>query len=238
MLCNQACWYVLRRNDCSESQRYKIGDDVIPWRLKQAFKPWQFKIALKLLNPEMPSSAILRWLHNGWSNEGWSGDLAYLEAVWRETLNARRVLECGSGLSTILLGRIADRTGAEIWSLEHLSEWQRKVNDVLANNKLPNRVTYAPLRSYGTYEWYTLPSDLPSDFDLVICDGPPSATRGGRYGLLPVCADRITNAKILLDDVERPEEQAILRDWKQEFQFDGSIEGTPGECFAVISRML
>jgi hypothetical protein len=188
------------------------------------------------MNPRQPSATVLRRLHAGWSNEGWSGETMYLEAVWREALKARRVLECGSGLSTVIMGKVARETGAEIWSLEHMPAWKDKVNGVLSNLGLPNRVVEAPMKSYGEYEWYTLPSNLPGDFDLVICDGPPSATKGGRYGLVPVCADRIAGAKILLDDTERPEEQAVMQRWEKEFGFSGSVQTNSGHAYAELTR--
>jgi hypothetical protein len=188
------------------------------------------------MNPRQPSESVLRRLHAGWSNEGWSGDTKYLEAVWREALRARRVLECGSGLSTIIMGKIARETNAEIWSLEHIPAWKDKVNGVLSRLGLPNRVVDAPMKSYGAFDWYTLPANLPHDFDLVICDGPPSATKGGRYGLVPVCADRIANSKILLDDAERPEEQAVMLRWEKEFGFSGPVQTTSDQAYAELTK--
>jgi hypothetical protein len=189
------------------------------------------------MNPHQPSASVLRRLHAGWSNEGWSGDTMYLEAVWRESLKARRILECGSGLSTIIMGKVAKATGAEIWSLEHIPAWKEKVNGILSKLGLPNRVVDAPIKSYREYDWYTLPADLPGDFDLVICDGPPSATKGGRYGLVPVCGERIAKAKILLDDAERPEEQAIMQRWEKEFGFAGSMSRSGDQAFSELTKV-
>ena len=211
---------------------------MIPWRLRKAIKPLQFKFGLMVLNPLRPSSSVLHWLHSGWSNEGWSGDTAYLEAVWKQSLTSRRILECGSGLSTILLGEVAKKTGAEVWSLEHISEWRDKVSGILSRNGARNsRVVYAPLRSYGNFEWYTLPRDIPRDFDMVVCDGPPSATQGGRYGLVPVCKDIISKATILLDDAERPEEQEIVQRWQAEFGWRSTYKNTGDGAFAILDQM-
>jgi hypothetical protein len=211
---------------------------MIPWRFRKAIKPLQFKLGLMLLNPMHPSPSALQWLHSGWSNEGWSGDTAYLEEVWRRSLNARRILECGSGLSTILMGAVASKTGAEVWSLEHISQWRDKVSDILAKNGAKNsRVVYAPLKSYGDFEWYTLPSDIPNDFDLVVCDGPPSATVGGRYGLVPVCRELLSKATILLDDAERVEEQAIAKRWEDEFGMRCQYKTNADGAFAVLDQL-
>ncbi len=204
---------------------------MLPWRVRQAFRPLQLSLAMRAMNPHKPSPAIIRWLVAGWGNEGWSGDTAYLEHMWSEALHARSILECGSGISTLILGAVAARTGATVSSLEHTKQWQEKVDIAIARYRLPHRVSYAPLTSYGDYDWYTLPANLPANFDLVVCDGPPSATRGGRYGLLPVCAERIRSAKILLDDAERADEQQIISRWQREFAVEPTIlAGAQGAC--------
>ena len=71
--------------------------------------------------------------------------------------------------------------------------------------------------SYGDFDWYEVTPNLPEEFSLVVCDGPPGMTRGGRYGLLPVMRERLHGAEVLLDDASRAEEQKILSVWKTEF---------------------
>ena len=54
-------------------------------------------------------------------------------------------------------------------------------------------------------------------FALVVCDGPPADTVGGRYGLVPIMRDRLApGCAILLDDAEREHERAIARRWQLE----------------------
>jgi hypothetical protein len=117
-----------------------------------------------------------------------------------------------------------------VFSLEHMPEWQSRVNQTLRSLGLPNRVALAELRSYGEFDWYDLPPDLSSGIGLVICDGPPSITRGGRYGLLPVCMEHFApNCTILLDDAEREDERAILSAWQSRFGLSVEIkQGTQG----------
>ena len=58
---------------------------------------------------------------------------------------------------------------------------------------------------------------MPRSFSLVICDGPPSRTLGGRYGLVPVMRTRLkAGCVILLDDAEREHERQIARLWQTE----------------------
>ena len=204
-------------------------------RVKQATAPVRLALGLKLFRHQRPSRRLLALLHSGWGNAGWSGDTRYLEAVWRESLHARRILECGSGLSTLILGEVARKTGAEVYSLEHIVDWQKHVTSALTKRGLPNRVLYAPLKSYGEFDWYEVPASLPSGFDLVICDGPPSTTRGGRYGLLPLCKDRIERATILLDDAERSDEQQVMDRWRSEFAVTSSVVSSPEGAFARLA---
>jgi len=156
----------------------------------------------------------------GWGNETWAADEDYLSRLISEAeVASGTILECGSGLSTILLAAIARQTGARLHSLEHNVEWQQRVSATCAAFGLAdNTVHYAPLRNYGEFDWYSVPDALPDDISLVVCDGPPSDTRGGRYGVLPLLASRLASeCKVLLDDANRPPEQAILSRWETEF---------------------
>lgn len=157
----------------------------------------------------------------GWGNENWSAHGEYLRHIARRVADqGGAVLECGSGLSTLLLAAVAGRSGAHVWSLEHAPAWAARVRHALAHHGLSERVTVcdAPLVSYGDYTWYTPPADDAPVFTTVICDGPPGAVPGGRYGLLPVMRSRLApDAVVLLDDAGRPEEQEILGRWRAEF---------------------
>lgn len=74
----------------------------------------------------------------------------------------------------------------------------------------------SPLKDYGDFCWYDAPLEsMPDSFSLVICDGPPGATKGGRYGLVPFMRDRLrSGCVILLDDAEREEERTIAARWQ------------------------
>lgn len=107
-----------------------------------------------------------------------------------------------------------------MWSLESEPFWAEKVRTSLARYKIHSvEVCLAPLISYGAYMWYEPPENqLPVDFSLVICDGPPGSTPGGRYGLLPVMRSHFKpGCVILLDDAQRMSEQTVLDRWATEF---------------------
>jgi predicted O-methyltransferase YrrM len=168
----------------------------------------------------MEANAVLDDLAYGWGNASYAATAEMLRAVVRlAAATPGPILECGSGLTTLLLGLVADRTGNRVWTLEHLSDWGARLRQVLADARVGSvRLGVSPLRSYGAFAWYT-PSlaDMPRDFALVICDGPPSGTAGGRYGLMPVMHGHLRpGCVILLDDVHRPDEQKVFARWLSE----------------------
>ena len=186
---------------------------------------------------ETPSRALLADLLTGWSNEGFAADLDYLEEVSRRAASVEGpVLECGSGLTTLLVGLLAGRRGFETWSLEHHPEWHARVGAALEAHNVPRaRLALAPLKSYGAFSWYDPPfAEMPEAFRLVVCDGPPSVTPGGRYGLLPVMQARLpAGSLILLDDAERPEEQEVLARWVKEYGVGVETRETGEGAYAV-----
>jgi hypothetical protein len=171
----------------------------------------------------------------GWGNEGWSADSSYLEAVcdWASEIRGP-ILECGSGLSTVLLGMVAP---GRVTSLEHLAAWRQRVRLAAARHGIPVNVVHAPLVRYPSFDWYSLPDSLTSPFELVICDGPPSQTAGGRYGLLPVVGHLLTRkAVILIDDIDRTDEQALVARWKNEFGVQCEEHDMANGAFGVVRR--
>ncbi|MBV8857714.1 MAG: class I SAM-dependent methyltransferase [Acidobacteria bacterium] len=186
---------------------------------------------------EAPSRELLAELLTGWSNDGFAADLDYLEEVARRAGRVEgHVLECGSGLTTLLVGLLAGRRGFETWSLEHHPEWHARVGAALAEHNVPRaRLALAPLKSYGEFSWYDPPlAEMPDAFQLVVCDGPPWTTPGGRYGLLPVMHGRLPEgALVLLDDANRPEEQEALQRWSDEYGVTFEMRETGEGAYAV-----
>lgn len=185
------------------------------------FAPTFHEVVLEIANlppGQMPTRKMLAALLLGWGNISFAADLDYLEEVAKQAVNTPGpILECGSGLTTILLGLLAGRRGVEIWSLEHISEWYTRVNAMLQSYRISGvNLCLSSLQDFGSFSWYrpTLAS-LPNDFRLVICDGPPTnETPGGRYGLLPVLGQHLSDdVLILLDDADRESEAEVLRRW-------------------------
>ena len=167
-----------------------------------------------------PDNRLLGELIDAWGNSGWIAQESYLrECIALALRSSGPTLECGSGLSTLLLGAVAQQRGYEHWALEHLPDWGTKVDRCLVRQRLRAvRLCTAPLKSYTGYAWYDPPlARLPPKFALVVCDGPPAETEGGRYGLVPIMRDRLTpGCVILLDDAGREHERAIAQRWQIE----------------------
>jgi precorrin-6B methylase 2 len=183
-------------------------------------------------------TSVLSSLIYGWGNGSWSAGPLYSRACVKTARSAKgSILECGSGLSTIILGWVASHTGNSVYALEHKEEWGSRVRSYLERYGL-DRVTVidAPLRDYGDFVWYTPPLDaMPDEFSMVVCDGPPGKIKGKRYGLLPIMKDRLSSdVVILLDDAGRTEEREVLEWWDEEQGINCSLEGGGEEQFARV----
>ena len=79
------------------------------------------------------------------------------------------------------------------------------------------RLLHAPVVNYGNYHWYDLIHyDLSENISLVICDGPPGSTQGGRFGRMPVMDKQLAvNCVVLLGDTHREAERLIIDIWRK-----------------------
>jgi len=221
----------------------------LPQGLKQGLRgrvrAWQLRRAMERLAAlppgQVPPRALLEELRAGWGNTGYAARDRYLEELMQRAAAASGpILECGSGVTTLLLGLLAGRRGVDTWTLEHLPPWHARVDGVLRAHAIPHvHNCLAPLRDYGGYSWYAPPLErLPPRFQLVICDGPPEATPGGRYGLWPVLGERLApGAVILLDDAGRPGEAEVLRRWSDEAPLRVDMREDAGGAYALLTRL-
>lgn len=194
---------------------------------------------LSLREGETPSSELLSRLAEGWGDDGFRAVGGYLEEVSRRAVEtAGPVLEIGSGLTTLLLGILAGRRGVAVWSLEHLPEFHSQTRSKLDRHGIQNvHLALSPIRSYGEFSWYAPPLEtMPKDFRLVIADGPPAETPGGRFGLLPVMKSYFSgDVVILLDDAERESEQTVLREWADRYGVQHKLGELEDRAWAICS---
>ncbi len=221
----------------------------VPWKirdpLRRAYGTLYFRDAMqKFLKTvsanEAPGAHLVRDLIYGWSNEYWSALEDYLLAcIGHAFTTPGPILECGSGLSTIVVGAIAKQRGVAVWTLEHDSEWATRVKNHLDRYALDSVVVCTtPLRDYGSFAWYDPPlPSMPRDFALVVCDGPPAAGKGGRYGLAPVMNGNLkTGCIILLDDADRDDEREVARRWERDLRAKAEIRGRAKPYFEMSVR--
>ena len=175
----------------------------------------------------LPATVLSRLIY-GWGNS-WSVSYEYTRAFLKHARTANGpILECGSGLSTILLGVVAQRNGTKVWSLEHDPFWAAKIRSTLKRYNIKSVELYEiNLRDYGSYWWYDPPKgEMPRQFSLVVCDGPPGKTPGGRYGMLPTMKTHLKpGCVVLLDDAQRAAEKENIARWAEELDTSYRIEG-------------
>jgi Methyltransferase domain len=175
-----------------------------------------------LRDGSLPKPTTMDSLVRSWSNGGWSANGQLLTAMLEWFAKSQgTVVECGSGLSTLILAEACAASGPQrqLLSLEHEPVWAERVQSA-ARRHLRREVNIAsgPLQNYGDFDWYSIPSaTMPPRIGFVVCDGPPGSTRGGRYGFGPVLRPYLSkDCIVLLDDAHRPEEQSVIARWKQE----------------------
>jgi predicted O-methyltransferase YrrM len=172
-------------------------------------------------------------------------------------MGRRRVVELGSGVSTVLLARLLTQrrlTGSfRMVAVEHDAGWAHWVTDQLDREGFGHDVVviHAPLLPHGLAErslpWYDeravaagLDSALQGGLiDLLLVDGPPAYATGyglARYPALPVLHDRLApGATVVLDDIERPGEQEVLRRWERDTGLEFHRAELAGVAVARIS---
>jgi hypothetical protein len=185
--------------------------------------------------PTRRRSRALLQLRTAWGNVGFTANVWFLQAVLDYAgFEPGPILECGSGLTTVLLALTAQPH--QVWSLEHEAEWQHYVQRRLRFAGTGANVLLTPLASFGQFQWYRIPAAMPKEFRLVICDGPQGTTPGGRYGLLPLLRERLPHGTvILLDDAQRLSEQAVLNRWHEEAGWRFAIKENDGTAYAIVT---
>jgi predicted O-methyltransferase YrrM len=158
---------------------------------------------------------------------GWAGSPDFLLIVADEILarKPQTVMECSSGVSTLVVARCLQMNGAgHVYSLEHNPDYAGKTRKLLDKYDLVEWATVldAPLQTKHTgAPWYdeeVIPKDL-APIEILIVDGPPSQTAPlARFPALPRLLPRMAkDAIVIVDDADREDEQEIVKRWKQLF---------------------
>lgn len=208
--------------------------------LRPYYRRWLLRRALRQFSrlplAQVPARALLHDLIRGWDNPTHTATSEFIGALLRHAASTHTILECGSGLTTVLLGVAAQRGNARVYTLEHDSVWADRVTAELKRLALTSvTLAVAELHDYEGFHWYQpSPVLMRESFGLVVCDGPPGDTPGGRYGLLPVMRPSLqSGCVILLDDTQRDAERSIAQRWAEEL--GAAVEFSTGaRSFATI----
>lgn len=153
----------------------------------------------------------------------------------------QHIIEFGSGISTILIGRLIQKNNlkAEVLSVEHEKNWADELDSIIRSEQLDQFITilHAPLTKCALHpqnsQWYDL-KILKSriekkKFDMVIVDGPPAWQEGkelARYPAFPFIKNNLSEKySVYLDDANRNGEQMVLQMWQKKYGIKFSITG-------------
>ena len=160
-------------------------------------------------------------------NPGWQLSSQALQEVVRHVLldQPKVVVECGSGASTMWIGRALRRVGeGRLISLENSADWVAIVTGMLHYEGLSSvEVRHAPMEpiQVARHEqpWYSASAlaDV-EEIDLLLVDGPPGrTTKLARYPAVPALREKLRpGATVMLDDCHRRDERETLRRWLDE----------------------
>lgn len=168
---------------------------------------------------ELPGKTQLLGLMLAWGNIGYAAGFSYLRHMASRVIDTRgAILECGSGVSTLLIAALTRSDRTEVIVLENSEIWYRFMSQVIHALGYDHvTVFFSPLIEYEDFSWYEVKEvKVVNPIRLVVCDGPPGKTQGGRYGLLPVMKNYLAeNCTVLLDDTHRQAERDIIEEWSE-----------------------
>jgi predicted O-methyltransferase YrrM len=164
--------------------------------------------------PEWATCLDQEDLWNGWAL---NHDSATAMANMLEKQKPWHTFESGSGASTILFAQYAEAHGGVHTAFESSAEYQKRTLDLLDSYATGRRtrVVHAPLIGTVDGPWYD--GAPPEEIDFALIDGPRQQD-GGRNAALHYLHRRLAkNCTVLLDDTDRPDEQAVLEAWRERF---------------------
>jgi methyltransferase family protein len=132
-----------------------------------------------------------------------------------------RIVECGSGVSTVVLARLLRERGAgRLVAVEHDRHWAALVHQQLRREALDGIARMLDVPLEGEPPWYGPAAlvELPDDVDLLVVDGPCACDVGHgmrRAPALPRFQEcLVVGAAVVLDDIARPGERDVLAGWE------------------------
>lgn len=118
-------------------------------------------------------------LADAYGNKPWALSAEGLHTIWRMATNLKAgqtILECGSGISTVVLAIAAAKVGARLVAFEENGPWAEKVCAILTEHELDADVQVRRIKD----GWYDTQGLDGISADLLIVDGPTRASNGGQ----------------------------------------------------------
>ena len=157
----------------------------------------------------------------------WSAAPDFIGLIVDYALQAKPevIVECSSGLTTLVLARCCQiNGGGRVISLENGEEYAEKTHQQLKAFGLEDyaQVLFAPLQKLNLdrdYDWYELELLPEVSIDMLVIDGPPGfIQKNSRYPALPLLFDKFSKqVKVFLDDAGREGEKELVEQWQAEF---------------------
>jgi len=167
----------------------------------------------------------------------WKADTGLLTLLVDHILERRprRVVEFGTGASTLVIARAMQRAGGgTLISFDQHADFVDATREWLAEYGLSADLRAAPLRR-SPRGWPGLWYDhgpIPAGIDLMLIDGPPWSVHPLTRGAAESLFDKVApGGTVMLDDAARPGERFIARRWRREhpeFTFELDQSGTKG----------
>ncbi len=157
----------------------------------------------------------------------WAASPDFLAVLAGHALEHRPqvVVECGSGVSTVVLARCMQLNGAgRVISLDHDGRFAEETRRNLERHGLSEwaDVIHAPLREHSiggdTWKWYDTRDLADVPIDMLVVDGPPMPMEKMiRYPAGPLLFPRLSSrAAVFVDDADRRGDQQVISRWFEE----------------------
>lgn len=158
----------------------------------------------------------------------WSAAADFLQIIADYCLDSRptTILECSSGLTTLILARCCQLNNhGHVYSLENGEEYVAKTRESLSQYNLDEYATviHAPLikttANAKDFMWYSVEEVPDVAIDMLVIDGPPGfIQQHSRYAAIPMLYRMLANqCRVFLDDAGREDEKEIVKLWLSEY---------------------
>jgi hypothetical protein len=138
-----------------------------------------------------------------WGDPLQQADERFLRSLLAEVRAAEgAILQCGSSLTTLILGSICDhdeRPKKQLWCLEADRHWANMMRSWLTEYRVNSaHVIHSSAKLFKNYVWYSLdPGRLAPEYHLVICDGNRASVTGA-VATVHRIADRLAPRFVVL----------------------------------------